>query len=365
MTIVNKHLMKIKPYQPGRPIEEVKRELGLKDVVKLASNENPYPPSPKVLAALGRAARSVNRYPDGGCYYLRRAMARLLKVDPRQLVFANGSDELIILCLRAFARSGDEIITAKPTFLIYEIAARVIGARVKPIPLKDFHYDLDRMAAAVSARTRMIFIGNPDNPGGQYIPAKDLQRFLNRIPKRVMIFMDEAYYEYAVHQADYPDTIRQLARYPNMIISRTFSKMYGLAGLRIGYGVGTLKVIDVVNRVKEPFNVNSLAQAAAVACIQDRPYYRGLAREIERQRRYLYKQLTDLGVSFVPTYTNFILIHVGRKACVMARQLLQRGMIVRDMSAWGLKDYIRVTFGTEAENRQFIKVFRTLYRQQH
>jgi len=356
--MVNKHLLKIKPYQPGRPIEEVKRELGLKDVVKLASNENPYPPSPKVIQALHQAARGVNRYPDGGCYYLRREMARRWKLDPRQLIFANGSDELIIMSLRALTERGDVVITAQPTFMIYAIASKVIGAKIKTVPLRSFHYDLDGMAAAVSARTRVIFIGNPDNPGGQYIPKKQIERFLKKIPKRVAVFMDEAYYEYACQERDYPDTVKLVKRYPNVIISRTFSKMYGLAGLRIGYGIANPKMIDLISRVREPFNVNSLAQAAALACVRDRSYYRGVARKIERQRSYFYRQLTGLGVPFVQTYTNFILIRVGNNARDLAKRLLHRGIIVRDMTVWGLQDYIRVTIGTQTENRKFIKVLK-------
>jgi len=354
------HLMKLKPYQPGKPIDEVKREMGLRDVVKLASNENPYPPSPGVVQAIARAARQVNRYPDGGCFYLRQALAKKLGVPPSQLVFGNGSDEIIILALRAFVSPGDEVVMAKPSFMIYALATRIAGARPKEIPLKDFRYDLDRMRRAVTRKTKLIFIGNPDNPGGTYVTHRQLAGFLKQIPRDVLVFMDEAYYEYAAGNKDYPDTLKLLKRHKNLIITRTFSKIYGLAGLRIGYGIADSPIIAVFDRIRDPFNVNTLAQAAALACLKDRSYYKGVAQKIERQRQYLYRQLTLLKIPFVETATNFVLIRTDQNSAVVSRQLMQRGVIVRDMSVWGLNDFIRVSIGTAQENRKFIRAMTAL-----
>ncbi len=364
-TAAKKHILNIEPYQPGKPIEEVRRELGLKDVVKLASNENPYNPPAKIIRAIEKAAKTINRYPDGGCFYLRRELAKRLKVSCDQLIFGNGSDEIIVLLLRAFVSEGDEVVVAQPSFLVYDIASRMEGAVVKPVPLRDFHYDLDRMAEAVTRKTKVIFIGNPDNPAGTYVTAGQLKSFLKNLPRDILVLIDEAYYEY-VSAKDYPDAIRLLKAYKNIIITRTFSKMYGLAGLRIGYGIAHRETVDILNRVREPFNVNSLAQAAAVACLKERNYYSRAAKQIEEQRLYLYQQLSKMDVAFVRTATNFILIDVKektsgkRKSTKISRELLKKGVIVRDMIFWGLDTFIRVTIGKKEENRKFIKALKEL-----
>jgi histidinol-phosphate aminotransferase len=351
------HIFDVTPYTPGKPIDEVKRELGLNQVVKLASNESPYGPSPKVLKAVVKEAGNVNRYPDAGCHYLREALAERLKVGPHQLIFGNGSDEIIVLAIRAFVGKSDEVVLARPSFLIYEIASRLAGAKIRAVPLQDFRYDLEGMSRAVTRKTKIIFIGNPDNPAGTFVSQRDLAAFLNGIRGDVLVFIDEAYYEY-VHDPAYPDSLRLLKDYPNLMISRTFSKMYGLAGLRIGYGVAQAEVIDIVNRLREPFNVNSLAQAAALACLRDQVYYHRIADEIEREREYLYRQLDHLGLSYRRTVTNFILVQIPDGRGDLSQQLLKKGIIVRDMQAWGLNDYIRVTIGKPAENRRIIKVLR-------
>ena len=355
-------ILTIKPYQPGKPIDDVKRELGLKSVIKLASNESPYGPSPKVCAAIAQAARSVNRYPDSGCYYLRKALARHVGCGEDHLIFGNGSDEVIIAAIRAFVGEGDEVVMARPSFLIYDIATRVVGGRVKAVPLQNFCYDLDGMARAVGPRTKIVFIANPDNPAGTYIPAVDLTRFLKRINPDTVVFLDEAYYEF-IKEKDYPDSVRLLAEFPQLIISRTFSKMYGLAGLRIGYGIAWPEMIDVLSRVCEPFNVNALAQAAALACLKDKAYYRRIALEIEAQRKTLFQGLASMGLDYVRTYTNFILIRVPGQASDVCRGLLHKGVIVRDMRAWGIENYIRVTIGTPAENKRFLKALSSVLKE--
>ncbi|MFA5260805.1 MAG: histidinol-phosphate transaminase, partial [Candidatus Omnitrophota bacterium] len=291
-------ILTIKPYQPGKPIDDVKRELGLKSVIKLASNESPYGPSPKVCAAITKAARTVNRYPDSSCYYLRKALARHVGCREDQLIFGNGSDEVIVAAIRAFVGEGDEIVMARPSFLIYDIATRVVGGRVKAVPLKDFRYDLDGMARAVGPRTKIVFVANPDNPAGTYIPEADLICFLKSINPETVVFLDEAYHDF-VREKDYPDTVRLLAEMPQLIVSRTFSKMYGLAGLRIGYGIARPEMIGVLTRVCEPFNVNSVAQAAALACLKDQAYYRRILKEMEDQRQRLFQELTAIGLDYV------------------------------------------------------------------
>lgn len=352
--IVNKTLLKVQPYVPGKPIEEVQRELGLKDVIKLASNENPYGPSPKVFRAIAKALKNLNRYPDGDCYYLRQQLAERLKVSPRQLIFGNGSDELIVLAVRAFVSPGDEVVVAKPSFLIYGMASQIAGARIRAVPLtRDFCYDLPAMKKAVTQKTKIVFLGNPDNPAGRYFTKKDITDFLKHLRRDIVIFLDEAYYEY-VHARDYVDSIKLLASYKNLMITRTFSKMYALAGLRIGYGIADEELISYLNRIREPFNVNTLAQAAAGASLNDPGYYRHVARKIEGQRHFLYQNFRKLGLDFVQSCTNFILINMHKNAALIAQQLLKKGVIVRDMGFWGLKNFIRVTIGTQQENRRLI-----------
>ena len=357
--LAKKNILKIKPYVPGKPIEEVKRELGLKDVIKLASNENPYGPSPKVLKAISKEAQSINRYPDGGCFYLREALSKHLKVSADQLIFGNGSDEIIVLAIHAFVNPGDEVVIARPSFLIYEIAAQIAGAKIKSIPLRNFRYDLPGMKKAVSPKTKIIFIGNPDNPASTYVTHNEVVNFLKGIPRKILLFFDEAYYEF-VSEKDYPDTLRLLKNYPNLIISRTFSKMYGLAGLRVGYGITTKETADILNRIREPFNVNSLAQAATLACLKDRKYYQKIAQQINQQKFSLYENFEKMNLKYVKSATNFILLNIKKDSRQIANSLLKKGIIVRDMSFWGLKNFIRVTIGTKEENDRFLKALKEI-----
>ena len=352
--LANPNILKVSPYVPGKPIEEVRRELGLKSVIKLASNENPYGPSPKVLKAIAVAAKTVNRYPDGGCFELRRELAKRLEVAPEQFVFGVGSDEVIVLALRAFLREGDEVVMAKPSFLVYSIASATAGAKLVEIPLKGLKYDLDAMKAAVTARTKIVFIGNPDNPSGQYATKDEVAAFLDGFPDNVLVFFDEAYFEY-VNAKDYPDTIALLKSRRNVIVARTFSKLFGLAGLRIGYGIADPEVADLMNRAREPFNVTSVAQAAALAALKDPMYYKRILAESIRQRDVVCAGLTKLGVTFSKGVTNFIQVRTPGKSSDVAQALLKKGVIVRDMAAWGLANYIRVSIGTPAENKRFLK----------
>jgi len=353
--IAKRSIFKVKPYVPGKPIEEVKRELKLKRVIKLASNENPYGPSLLVRKAIVHASKSLNRYPDGDCFYLRQKLAKKLSVKPNQIIFGNGSDELIVLAVRAFVNPGDEVVLARPSFLIYDIASKIAGAKIKAVPLdKDFRYDLMAMKKRITRKTKIVFLGNPDNPSGQYLKQKEVTQFLRGLRQDILIFIDEAYFEY-VNARDYVNSIKLAKGHKNIIVTRTFSKMFGLAGLRIGYGIADGAIIDILNRIREPFNVNAVAQAAALACMKDQAYYNNVARMINGQREYLYRGLKRIGLDFVKSHTNFILVAVNNKSSRVSRALLKKGIIVRDMNFWGLKNYIRVTIGTQGENRQFLK----------
>ena len=266
--LARKSILKIRPYQPGKPIEEVQRELGLKKVIKLASNENPLGPSPKAVLAIRRALFSLNRYPDGNSFYLKQKLAAKLKVKTENLIIGNGSDELIVLAIRAFVNEGDEVIIARPTFLVYEIASLAAGAKIVFVPLKNFKYDLAAMKKKVTPKTKIVFIANPDNPTGSYMNKKEVEVFLKGLPKSVIVYFDEAYAE-VVREKDYPNTLRYL-KAKNVIIARSFSKAYGLAGLRVGVSISRPEFIDYMNRVREPFNVNSLAQIGAAAALDDK-----------------------------------------------------------------------------------------------
>lgn len=353
-----KVLDKITPYQPGKPIDEVKRELGLKRVYKLASNENPYGPSDKVLKAMAEAAREVNRYPDGGCFGLRKALGEKLGVSGDRIVLGNGSDELIVLALKAFVEPGDRVILSHPTFLVYRIASEIAEAEVVTVPTKrDFKYDLEGMLSRINDRTRMIFIANPENPTGRYITDSELNDFIARVPSSVVVFIDEAYYEFAMGD-DFPESLAMTERQDrNVIVSRTFSKVYGLAGLRLGYTVARKDISEALNKVREPFNVNSIAQAAAVAALSDTEAFTRAVELVRKEKEKIRAALEKMDVELVPSRTNFILINTKRSSSKIFRFLLERGIIVRDMTSWSLDGFIRVSVGLPEENDAFIKEF--------
>lgn len=351
--IPRKSILNIRPYKPGKPIEEVKREFGLKDVIKMASNENPFGPSPKALRAIKKALSTINRYPDGGCFYLRQALSKRLKVTKEQFIFGNGSDELIVLALRAFVNEGDEVVVARPTFLIYELASKIQGAKIKSVPTRYFKYDLKAMKNAINKNTRLVFIANPDNPNGTYVTRYELEIFLKDIPDSVLVFIDEAYFDF-VEEKDYPNGLDYISR-NNVIVARSFSKSYGLAGLRIGYGVSNSEVIRYMESVREPFNVNSVAQSAGLAALKDRKYLSKVKRMTQAGKRFLYSELKDLGLRYIPSVTNFVLVELGKNTEHICKRLLKKGVIVRNMKGWGMDTFIRVTVGRDKENRRFIQ----------
>ncbi len=343
----------LETYRPGTPIKDVQRRLGLRSVIKLASNENALGPSPKAVDAVRKALTAVHRYPDAACTDLKARLAKRFRKDPSWFLVGNGSDELLVLALRAFVDPGDEVIVAEPTFLIYAIQAKAAGARVRVVPMKDFHYDLAGMRQAVTSATKLIFIANPDNPTGTYVTKRQLDAFLRDLPTGILVVMDEAYYEF-VEAKDYPQTVSLLDR-GSLLVTRSFSKAYGLAGLRVGYGIAHPSLICAMEAVREPFNVNHLAQVAACAALEDRTFLARTLRMTREGRQYLMKELTALGLRIVPSVTNFLLMELGPKASQVAQRLLHRGVIVREMSAWKLNGFLRVTIGTRDENRRFIK----------
>jgi histidinol-phosphate aminotransferase len=356
--IWRKHLENITPYKPGKPIEEVKRELGLDKVFKLASNENPVGPSERVVEAIAGAARDINRYPDGGCFSLRKALSEKLSVSGENLVFGNGSDEVIVLALHAFVDSGDEVVVADPTFLVYHIASMVKDAKIRVVPLKDYKYDLEGMLAAITGRTKVVFIANPDNPTGSYVTQDELDSFLEKVPEDVLVFIDEAYYEYATGE-DYPETLGLINREDrNVVLARTFSKAYSLAGLRIGYGLARPDIAEVLNKVREPFNVNSLAQVAALAALEDEKHIERSVSLVKEEKKRFYDFFDSLSVKYVPSRTNFVLVDTGLDSMKVFDLLLHKGIIVREMSPWKLKGHIRVNVGLKEENDAFFEAFK-------
>ena len=339
----------ITPYSPGKPIEELERELGITGSIKLASNENPRGPSPKALAALSDATKTLHRYPDGGGHYLRLALAERWKVSPDQIILGNGSDEVITLLTKAFLNQGDEAVMAEPSFIVYKIDVTAEHAKPVTVPLNEFRHDLPAMAKAVTARTRLVFVCNPNNPTGTYVTAAEVGAFLQAIPPDVIVVFDEAYYEY-VTAADYPDTLAILKGGRNVVLLRTFSKIYGLAGLRIGYGLTTPELVQHLNRIRPPFNTNSLAQKAALAALSDEEHVRESRRLNTEGMGFLTERLNALGLSVVPSQANFLYFDVKQDGKAVFEALLRRGVIVRHLGG----AFLRVTIGLSQENERFI-----------
>jgi histidinol-phosphate aminotransferase len=344
----------IAPYVGGKPIEEVARELDLdpSTIIKLASNENPRGPSPAALAAIARAAADVTRYPDGNGYALKTALAARLRVAAEQIVLGNGSNDVLELATQALLRPGDHAVYSQYAFIVYPLATQARGALGIEVPAKDHAHDLDAMRAAITPRTRIVFIANPNNPTGTWLAGGAVERFIASVPRDVTIVLDEAYNEY-LEPSQQSQSIAWLARFPNLVVSHTFSKAHGLAALRVGYGVMSPAVADLLNRVRQPFNVNSLAQAAAIAALDDEAYVEESRRLNRAGMQQLERGLAALGVHFLPSHGNFILIEVGDAPAVY-HALLRQGVIVRPVANYALPAWLRVTVGTEAENARFL-----------
>jgi histidinol-phosphate aminotransferase len=356
------YIRAIAPYQPGKPIAELERELGISGIIKLASNENPLGASPLAVAAMHAALDDIARYPDGSGFDLKKALSERYRVEHACIVLGNGSNDLLELAARAFLAPGDKAVYADHAFAVYALATQAVGATGISVPAtQGFGHDLSAMLhAAVQHKVKMIFIANPNNPTGTFLGAAELLDFLRSVPSHILVVLDEAYNEYLPQNLRY-DSVGWLREFPNLIISRTFSKAYGLAGLRVGYALASESVADMLNRVRQPFNVNSVAQAAAVAALQDESFVKQTCELNRAGMEQITQGLIRLGLEYIPSYGNFVCCRVtnaargGEKgAGPMYRRLLELGVIVRPIANYGMPDYLRVSIGLESENEKFL-----------
>lgn len=350
----------LEPYKPGKPIEELERELGIKGAIKLASNENPLGPSPKAQAAVKACAANLHRYPDGAGYELRKALSGQLGLPMAQIILGNGSNELIEFLCRAFVHQGDEALAAQYAFLMYDKLVTVAGGRLIEVPLKGFAIDLDAILAAVTPQTRLIFLNSPHNPAGTAISQEALSGFLAQVPPGVLVVLDEAYIDFA----DDPQVARGhdfLDSQTPVLVMRTFSKSAGLAGCRIAYGLGPVEVTDILNRVRQPFNTSIPAQAAALAALGDTEHLARTLAVTREGRETFYACFRELGFAYVPSQANFVTVRLGPRAGEVADLLLRRGVIVRKMASYGLDEYLRISVGLPEENQRFTTELRAIW----
>lgn len=355
---IPQYIEEIDPYIPGKPIEEVERELGL-TAVKLASNENPLGPSPLAVEAARRALAESHRYPDGGSYYLREALAARLDVPREKIIVGSGSTDIIHLAASVLLGAGESAVTSQGSFPLYYIAIEKMGANLIAVPQKNYAFDLDGIARAVQKDTKIIYIANPNNPTGSIFDADAFDTFLQKIPEEILVVLDEAYYEY-VEMKNYSRSLDLVRANKNVLVLRTFSKVYGLAGLRVGYGIGPVELIGAMDKIRLPFPVSGVAQAAALAALDDTEHVK---RSLEANRaglRQLENGLREIGVKSAPSVTNFVLVEVGGDADVLAAELLKLGVIVRPMAWMGFPHAIRVTVGTREENEKFLNALQQL-----
>jgi len=357
--LVPEHIETLKPYVPGKPIEETEREYGITGVIKLASNENPLGPSPMAVQAIEAAVRHVNLYPDGASFYLVRRLADVLGVDPDRVFVASGSNEIIELLIRTFIQGDDEALLCQGSFLMYKVSLQSHGRRFTEVPMRaGLRYDLEAMAAALTPRTRMVFLANPDNPTGTAFSKAELDRFLEKVPAETFVVLDEAYFEY-VRWAEYPNGMDYLSR-RNVVVLRTFSKIYGLAGLRLGYGVMEPEVVAYLNRTRMPFNVSSLAQAAGAAALDDQEHLRTTRETAWRGLEYLTKELRALGCQVPDSHANFVFADLGRPAAPVFEQLLRRGVITRPIPGYGFPNALRISVGLTSQCERLIAAMREI-----
>lgn len=343
----------LRPYEPGKPLSELEREYGVRDAIKLASNENPLGPSPRALEAVRAVMHELALYPDGNCFELKAALAERHGVAPEQITVGNGSNDVLEFVARVFLQPGREAVFSEHAFAVYPIVTQAVGAQGVVVPAVNYGHDLSAMLARITGRTGVVFIANPNNPTGTWLKADELRAFVAAVPRHVVVVIDEAYFEY-VDEPEYPDTTQWVKDHPNLVVTRTFSKVYGLGGLRVGYGISHPAVADLFNRVRQPFNVNAAAQAAAVAALADHDH---VARSIAVNRAGM-EQVTvafaRMGLPFIPSVGNFVCVDVGRPAGPVYEALLRQGVIVRPVGGYGLPHHLRVTIGTQAENERFI-----------
>jgi histidinol-phosphate aminotransferase len=351
------YILSIKPYTPGKPLEELEREYGIDNSIKLASNENPLGPSPMALEAIKQAIPKLNRYPDGSGHDLIQKISNLIGLSPQHIVLGNGSDEIIGMLAFAMLQPGDETILPHPSFLMYEIMVRGAGATPVFVPLTSLSIDLEEVKKKITSKTRMIFLCNPNNPTGTIITKKDFETFIKEIPDEIIVVVDEAYIEF-VRDQNCAVSFEYIDDMTPLVTLRTFSKVYGLAGLRIGYGVMPAKIADILNRIRLPFNANSLAQVGAGAALEDKRFIEKVIALIHDGLDFLYDALGRLGINYFPTQTNFLLIDVRKDADEIYENMLRQGVIVRSMKSYGYPNYIRINVGLHEENVRFLKALK-------
>lgn len=354
-SLVTKGIEDLRPYSAGKPLEELARERGVHDAIKLASNENALGPSPKAIAAVGALLSQTHRYPDAGVFALRSALAQRLGVSPRELVFGNGSNELLELVLRTFTTTEHHVVFGTPSFVVYRMACMAHGVDFTAVPLRDGVFDLDAMSRAVRADTRVLFLANPNNPTGTYVETEALSRFLRDLPREVIVVLDEAYFEYATAEA-YPNGLELRSLHPRLIVVRTFSKAYGLAAFRIGFAVCSEQLSSYLERVRAPFNANGLAQVAALAALSDQAYLDEVVKLNDEERERVARALSEIGVTTLPSQANFLLAEFGTDVSPINESLLDRGVIVRPIPE--LPTTLRITLGTRTENDRLIATLR-------
>ncbi len=349
----------LQPYQAGKPIEELEREFGLSRTIKLASNENPLGPGKASLAAIVEASRSLGRYPDGNGFELKNSLSKHLGVAAESITIGNGSNEILELVARTFVAPEHEVMFSQHAFAVYPLVTQAIGASAVITPARDWGHDLEAMLAAISDKTRLIFIANPNNPTGTWLSETELRTFLDAVPENILVVLDEAYFEY-VEEEEYPDGIRLLADYRNLIVTRTFSKIHGLAGLRVGYGIASPVISDLLNRVRQPFNVNTLAQAAAIAALTDTDHVRASVQMNRLGLQQLALAFADLQLETIPSVGNFICVKCDRPALDMYQGLLRTGVIVRPVANYEMPEYLRITVSSEEENLLCLDAFKNV-----
>lgn len=350
-------IRQLQPYVPGKPVEELQRELGLTDIIKLASNENPLGPSPKVLAQLTRVMPELARYPDGSAWILKHKLSEFLGVAPETLTIGNGSNDVLELLARVFLNSTNEAIVSQHAFVVYPLVTKAIGAGLKVVPAHNFGQDLDATLDTISAKTRMVFIANPNNPTGTWIDEKSLVAFLNQVREDIIVVLDEAYFEY-VQEARYPNGVELHKSYPNLVVTRTFSKAYGLAALRAGYSVSNPAIADLMNRVRQPFNVNAMSLAAAAVALDDQAHVEEAVRINREGMDFLTAACDQLGLTYIPSVGNFLTVDFGRDAMPIYDALLREGVIVRPIGVYEMPNHLRVTTGTATETERFVESLR-------
>jgi histidinol-phosphate aminotransferase len=352
-------IAELKPYLPAKPIEEVQAELGLAEIANMALNENPLGPSPRALEAMEKELKRVNLYPEGPCTFLRREMSKRLGIDDTMITFSNGADNCILMVASAFINEGDEVVMADPTFFVYRTAATIMGGYPVCVKLKDHVHDLDAMRKAVTQRTKLIFLCNPNNPTGTIVTKDALDDWISRLPEDLILVLDEAYFEF-VSDRDYPDGLDYIKKGANVICLRTFSKLYGIAGLRVGYALGSSAFVAALNRVREPFPVSRIAQVAALAALEDEEFKQKVLRSNAEGRDYLSLEFEKMALPYAPSHTNFVFVDFGRDSQEVYQSLLGQGIIIRTGHIWNCPTFARITIGTMEENRRFIKALKTV-----